>query len=159
MQLDEGSQGSVDLAFGAGLQDIELHPLRARRFLHVSHHALGNRIVRVHEQGDQRGLGNQLGEQLEPLRVQLGAENAESREVTARPRETGDQPAATGSPPPKKTIGIVEVALFAAEMTATAPLATITSTLRSTRLPASAGSRSYLPSAQRYSIATSFPTT
>ena len=32
-------EGGVDLAFGAGLQDIELHPLRARRFLHVSDNA------------------------------------------------------------------------------------------------------------------------
>ena len=71
LQLDEGGEGGVDLAFGASLQDLELHPLRARRFLHVSDHALGNRIVRVHEQGDHPGLGNQLGEQFEPLGHQL----------------------------------------------------------------------------------------
>jgi hypothetical protein len=50
--LDEGRESSIDLALGAGLQDIELHPLGPRRFLHVSHHAFGQRIVRVHEQGD-----------------------------------------------------------------------------------------------------------
>jgi hypothetical protein len=36
LQLDEGGEGGVDLAFGASLQDGELYPLRAGRFLHVS---------------------------------------------------------------------------------------------------------------------------
>src|SRR6266702_1342206 len=94
MQLDEGGESDVDLAFGAGLQDRKLHPLRARRFLHVSYYALyalGIRIVRVDEQGDHLGLGNQLGKQLEPLGRQLAGEDADAREVAARPGETGDQ--------------------------------------------------------------------
>jgi hypothetical protein len=41
MQLDEGGEGGVDLAFGADSQDMEPHPLRARRFLEVSDHAYG----------------------------------------------------------------------------------------------------------------------
>ena len=53
--------------------------------------ALGTRIVRVHEQGDHPGLGNQLGQQLEPLGHQLGGQDADAREVAARPGETGDQ--------------------------------------------------------------------
>jgi hypothetical protein len=48
VQLGKGREGGVDLAFGAGLQDEELYTLRARRFLHVPHHALENR-VRVDE--------------------------------------------------------------------------------------------------------------
>ena len=48
MQLDQGGEGGVDLAFAAGFQDMELQPLRARCFLHVSNDALGSRIVRVH---------------------------------------------------------------------------------------------------------------
>jgi hypothetical protein len=32
MQIDEGGEGGVDLAFGVGLQEIELHPLCARRY-------------------------------------------------------------------------------------------------------------------------------
>ena len=38
MQVDEGCKSGIDLAFGTGFQDMELHPLRARRFLHGSHH-------------------------------------------------------------------------------------------------------------------------
>ena len=60
LPLDEGGEGGVDLTFGAGLQDIELYPLRARRFLHVSDLELGIRVVRVHQQGDHPSLGNQL---------------------------------------------------------------------------------------------------
>jgi hypothetical protein len=62
---EKGCEGGVDLAFGAGLQDMELHSLRARRFLHVSHRPFGIRIVWVHQQGDHPSLGNQLGKQLE----------------------------------------------------------------------------------------------
>src|SRR6202023_505234 len=59
MQLDECCEGGVDLAFATGLQDMEPHPLRARRFLHVSADARGIRIVGVHKQGDYASLGNQ----------------------------------------------------------------------------------------------------
>jgi len=51
------------------------------------------------------------------------------------------RPSLTGSPPPKKTIGVVEVALFAARI-AVALAAAITSTLRPTSSAANAGSRS-----------------
>src|SRR5204863_6753369 len=91
MQLDEGRESGIDLTLGAGLQDVELHPLHARRFRRVSHIALGIRIVRVHEQGNHPGLRNQLGNQLEPFWRQLDDEAAEAGEVAAWPGETGDQ--------------------------------------------------------------------
>jgi hypothetical protein len=81
MQLDECCEGGVDLAFGAGLQDIKLHPLHPRRSLHVSNDALRIWIVRVHEQGDNADLGNQLGKQLEPLGAELGRHRADAFEV------------------------------------------------------------------------------
>ena len=59
----------------------------------------------------------------------------------------------TGSMPPENTIGMVEVAALAASAAGGA-LATITVTGRRTNSDASAGIRSYRPSAQRYSIAT-----
>ena len=37
-----------------------------RRILHLSHDRLGKRVIRVHEQGDHPGLGNQLRNQLQP---------------------------------------------------------------------------------------------
>jgi hypothetical protein len=51
------------------------------------------------------------------------------------------RPIPTGSPTPVKTIGIVEVAVFAARAAA-CPAGTITSTSRPTKSAANAGSRS-----------------
>ena len=60
MRFDDGRESRVDLAFVAGFHDLELQSLYVRRFLHVLHNALGNRIVWVHEQGDHLGSGSQL---------------------------------------------------------------------------------------------------
>jgi hypothetical protein len=49
MRLGEGCERSADLAFGAGFQDLKLHPFCARRFLSICCDALGNRIVRVYQ--------------------------------------------------------------------------------------------------------------
>jgi hypothetical protein len=91
LPLDEGGEGGVDLAFAAGFQDMELHPVRARRVLHLSRHALARRIVRIDEHADHPGLGNQLPQQLEPLGIELNDEGADAREVGARPGQAGDQ--------------------------------------------------------------------
>jgi hypothetical protein len=81
-------KGGLKFVLGPTLQYVELHPLRVRRFLHVSHHALSGEIIRVGEQGNQLGLENHLGKQLEPLGHQLGGD---PRDVPAWPGETGDQ--------------------------------------------------------------------
>ena len=65
---------------------------------------------------------------------------------------------ATGSAAVTKTIGIVAVAAFAASAGGV-PATTITPTCRRTRSVANTGSRSFWPSAQRYSIFTLPPST
>ena len=115
MQLDEGGEGGVDLAFGAGLQDRELHPLRARRFLHVSimmRSAVGlfgftSRAITLAWGTSSDSSSSRLGVSstvmmLTPVRLPPGRARLATR------------PTSTGSPTPMKTIGIVEVALFAA---------------------------------------------
>lgn len=67
------------------------------------------------------------------------------------------RPSPIGSPPVAKTTGTVAVACLAASAAGALPGVTITATSRRTRSAASSGSRSALPSAQRYSIATSAP--
>jgi hypothetical protein len=57
IQLDEGGEDAFEFVLGAGLQDMELYPFRLRRHLNLAYVALGIRIVGVHEQGDQPGLG------------------------------------------------------------------------------------------------------
>src|SRR5215831_3654518 len=90
-QFDQGGESGVDLAFGAGSQDMELQPLRAHRFLHVSNELLSSRIHRIHQQGNHPGLGNQLGEQLEAFGRQVAGENTEAGEVATRSRQTSDE--------------------------------------------------------------------
>ena len=68
-------------------------------------------------------------------------------------------PSFTGSLPLVKTTGIVDVAAFAARAEGGPPPATMTETGRRTSSAASAGSRSYSPCAQRYSMATFRPST
>jgi hypothetical protein len=68
------------------------------------------------------------------------------------------RPNATGSPPETKTIGMVAVAAFAAKAAVVLPAA-ITATRRRTRSAVRTGSRSNWFSAQRYSIATFWPST
>src|ERR1700746_4042152 len=96
---------AASISFGAGLQDIELRAVRARRLLQISHHALSLRTLRVHQQGDHPGQRDQLGKQFEPLGVQLDDENADAREVFRRER-LATRPSSTGSPL-TKVIGIV----------------------------------------------------
>ena len=66
---------SISLSVAAfRIERAETHPFRARRFLHVADNtvnALDICNVRVDEQGDYPGLGNQFGEQLELLGYQL----------------------------------------------------------------------------------------
>jgi hypothetical protein len=65
--LDGSCKSSVDLAFRAGLQDLEPQAFRARCLLRRVNDASYLRSVRVQEQADNPRLGNQLGDQLDPL--------------------------------------------------------------------------------------------
>ena len=67
------------------------------------------------------------------------------------------RPSKIGSTPLPKTIGMVDVAAFAASAVGL-PNATNTDAFRATSSAASAGSRDSCPSAYRYSIATFRPT-
>src|SRR4029077_18515973 len=88
---DQASGGEIfsptQFAFGAGFQDKELHPLRPSRLLRVLDCELSNRIVRVLQEGDHLGPGNQLGNHLDPLGGQIEA--ADAGKVAAWPGETG----------------------------------------------------------------------
>jgi hypothetical protein len=68
----------------------------------------------------------------------------------------GTSPVFTGSAKRAITMGMVVVALLAA-LAAGVLIAKITSTLRPTSSPASAARRSFVPSANRHSMAIVFP--
>jgi hypothetical protein len=69
------------------------------------------------------------------------------------------KPSLTGSSLTPNTIGIVEVAAFAASAVAAFPDTAITATRRRTNSATDARMRSYRPSSQWYSIETFWPST
>ena len=59
--------------------------------LQLPNKPLGVWIVRVYEQADHSGLGNQFGNEFDPLLHQLREHHADASEVAARPGEAGHQ--------------------------------------------------------------------
>jgi hypothetical protein len=70
--LGQRRKGRIDLANGAGIQDRDLLPDVARRCLNINHldFCLWE-ITGVDENGGRRGMGPQLTQQLQPLRLHL----------------------------------------------------------------------------------------
>src|SRR5262245_9651939 len=83
----------IDLADGAGIQNIDLLPYAAGGDLNVTHLHFGIGRVRVHQNSDRRGVGPQLAHQPQPLRFKVENKRAYTRDVAARPIEAGDEPA------------------------------------------------------------------
>src|ERR1700719_2101334 len=71
LQPDERGESAVDLALGTGLQNMEVHPLQARRLLHLSNYLLDMPISRTYQQSNHPGLRNQLQKQLKQLGHEL----------------------------------------------------------------------------------------
>ena len=110
--------------FGAGVDDMDLLPDRARRRLHVLDIGLGIRIVGLTSRPITRGSGHELAQQLQSLCRQARLVK-KLTPVTLPPGRLrlATRPSLTGSPPLVKTIGIVAVAALAAKADGT-PLAT-----------------------------------
>ena len=140
------AKAGIDIAFGAGRRRYEAAarwrapPLACLATVRVS-----RGLVRVHEHGDRRRLRHQLVQQLQPLRLQLEAKQADARDVAARPVEAGDKAIADRVGAVVKTIGIVVVAALAASAAACRRRLSRRSPPPggATKSAASAGSRSY----------------
>jgi hypothetical protein len=113
VQLHEGGEGGVELAFGARLQDMELQPLafpvsstsRTTRSAFALRGFTSRAITPAWGASSARSasrLGiNSIAMMLTPVRLPPGRAKLATR------------PSSTGSPPVSKTIGIVEVAFLA----------------------------------------------
>ena len=85
-------EGRIDLAAGAGVEDLDLQPHGASSRFHVSQCALGIRgIGRIDEHGHASRCGHQLTQELQPLCHQLSVEKIDPCQVAARPGEAGDK--------------------------------------------------------------------
>src|SRR6516164_7270070 len=108
-------------------------------------------IGRVDEEcNDARG-GEKLVQQFQPLRATSSFNWVAPVMLPLGRLSLSTSPSLIGSPPVWNTIGITVVAALAARA-AGVLIATITVTCRCTRSAAIRGSRSYRPSAHRYSI-------
>jgi len=135
------------------MEDMELKPKQARGILSLSREGLGpHGIGRVDEERHGGGAGYQFVQQLQLLRRHLHVQRGHAGNIAARSPRLATNPSWTGSSAIWNTIGIVAVAALAASA-AGRPVSAITLTCRRTRSAASAGNRSYCPSAKRYSIA------
>src|SRR5262249_39214702 len=56
MLIDKLCEGGVDLAYRAGIQDMELQPQRGCRLARVSRNRIGIWVVRIYQHGGRRRL-------------------------------------------------------------------------------------------------------
>jgi hypothetical protein len=71
-QLDQVGKHSIEVTFGAGIQDVELQPKSTSRVLQAAQTDLGsNRINRVKEESHDARRGYQFAQQLKCLRPHL----------------------------------------------------------------------------------------
>ncbi len=75
----------VDLAFGAGIYEMDFQPQCVCRCAHIARLHLGSRVVRVQKQSDDRGCGYHIVQQSQPFRHQLGTQLGHTGDVMARP--------------------------------------------------------------------------
>jgi pimeloyl-ACP methyl ester carboxylesterase len=81
-QLDHGREGRVDVVVGAGSQDMQLQPESTRRVSHFARFCLDLLgVIRVDEHGNAGRRGDQLVQQLQPLRYELHLHRGHAREV------------------------------------------------------------------------------
>src|SRR5437870_7444047 len=146
----------TQVARAAHVEKLGLETQRAGRRLCLFPFGRGSRIAHVVKQRNAREIRNQLFEELNPFRLQLGAEGRHPRNIAPGCAKLATM--ARGSPIVAITTGIVSVAFLAA-LAAGVPLVTSRSTLRRTSSEASSGNRSARPSADRYSMIRFRPST
>ena len=114
-QLDQSCKSRIEVAFGAGVQNMELQPEGAGRSLHVARGGLGKRrIGRIDKQRHDVAVG--ISSCRSPSRFAASSRPKLVAPVTLPPGRLrlATSPSATGSPPVKMTIGIVAEARCAA---------------------------------------------
>src|SRR5262249_1920696 len=91
--LGEPRKSGIDIANGAGIEDIDLLSDAASGGLNVIHLYFGIGRAWVHENSDRRGVGPQLPQQPQPLRLEVENKRAYARDVAAGAIEAGDETA------------------------------------------------------------------
>ena len=109
-------EGAVEVAGVARLDRRERKPQARRRGAQLfEDHVVGD-VVGIPQQRDAGGRRDDLLDQLQPLRAEVGRQNGVAGDVAAGMSEALHQAARTGSPTEIVTIGMVEVAALAARL-------------------------------------------
>jgi len=91
-QLNHVYEDSIEVTFGAGIEDMEVQPQGMSRSLRVAYLLLGNSMVRrVDQKSHDSRRGDQLVQQFQPLRRNHRAQLGHARDVAARPVKVGDE--------------------------------------------------------------------
>jgi hypothetical protein len=92
-QLGQLCEDSIEVAFSAGIQDMELQPEVQSRCLHFLRGGLSKSgIGRVDQQGHDARRWDQLVQQLQPFWRYPHVRIGHARDVAARPVKAGDEP-------------------------------------------------------------------
>src|SRR5262249_56295423 len=89
-KLDQGRESYIDLPFGARIQNVELQPEAARRYLQLLRLRLGEFWAAwIDEQGHSDCCRDKRAQQLKPLRSYLRSQVGHAREISARRGQAG----------------------------------------------------------------------
>src|ERR1700722_5234709 len=89
--LSERRKCLIDFTVAARIQDNDVPPDRAGSILDLTNLHFTNLTARVHEKSNQARLGNQLAQQVKPLRPERGGEHVEARDIATWPIVALDQ--------------------------------------------------------------------
>src|SRR5262249_10825615 len=129
--LDDRSECRIDFTFRTRGDHIQLQPKSLRGDLRSCVDGLRRRAFRVYQNGNRAGTRHDLRQQFKALCVRLVLKLLSPVRLPPGRLRLPTRPAATGSTPLMNTIGIVDVAAFAANA-AGRYAAAMTSTLRLT---------------------------
>src|SRR5215217_834341 len=119
-------KSGIKIVLGCGIYNQQGHPKHTRRRVELSRLNIRVEVGCADERADAFPVGHKAVQQLKPLSAKLST-----------------NPAATGSLPVRKTIGMLVVAALAARTARTWPEVAITETRRLTKSAAKAGNRSF----------------
>src|SRR5499433_1777265 len=114
----ESCEGRINLVAGAGVEDLDLQSNGARSRFHVSQYPIRIWGGRIDEHCYTSRSRHQFMQEFQLLCHQLTSDNINTRCITARPGEAGDEPEPdrvfVDEKDDGETMGIVEVVALAA---------------------------------------------
>jgi len=90
-------EGRIDLATGAGVDDLNLQSETECSFGYLSQRGLGiRRIGRIDQHGNSNRFGHQVVQEPQPLGHKFSEENIDAGHIASRPSKAGEQPQPDG---------------------------------------------------------------